>query len=92
MRSLVEKICLILSPRCEQVRMLSSESLDRRLTWTESAAVRIHQCLCWSCRQFKRQMAFIRKITEQYARNELDGVSEAKLSDEFKQRLKNLNG
>ena len=88
--SFFKKIKRIFHPKCEQVRFLSSEALDRKLLGHESVALRIHQCMCWSCRQFKKQLAFLRETMPLYADRELHDVRDARLSEESKERLKKL--
>lgn len=40
--------------------MLVTQSLDRRLTWSERAGVRIHLAFCDNCARFMKQMCLIR--------------------------------
>lgn len=90
MSSIIEKVCLIFNPRCEQVQQLTSEGLDRPLRWHESLALRIHRCMCWSCRHFKRQLTFLQETMGLYSKRQAEDVKDAQLSDECKDRLKKL--
>ncbi|MFN3189894.1 MAG: hypothetical protein ACE361_05170 [Aureliella sp.] len=61
MSKFFRKIKLIFTIRCEQASLLASESCDRKLESHERMALSMHQLVCWSCRQFERQLGFIRK-------------------------------
>ncbi|MEM8733668.1 MAG: hypothetical protein AAGG44_05585 [Planctomycetota bacterium] len=61
MSSFLRKIKLIFTIRCEQASLLASESCDRKLESHERWALSLHQLVCWSCRQFERQLVFLRK-------------------------------
>lgn len=45
---------------CKQTSVLVSQSLDRRLTWRERLAVRVHLSICVYCRRFMLQLKLIR--------------------------------
>ena len=45
---------------CKQVSELVSLSLDRRLGWIEHWRLSVHLKACEGCRNFSRQMAFLR--------------------------------
>ena len=46
---------------CKQTSLLVSQSLDRRLTWRERMAVRMHLWICVYCRRFVQQLTLIRQ-------------------------------
>lgn len=46
---------------CRDASRLISESLDRRLTWSEKINIVIHLALCRNCRQYKRQLKQLRQ-------------------------------
>jgi anti-sigma factor RsiW len=50
----------LLNLPCEGMSRLASESLDRELTRTERAALRMHTFYCSACRRYLRQL---RQIT-----------------------------
>lgn len=41
---------------CREITEHTSEYLDGRLPWAGRLTVRMHLLLCWSCRQYVRQM------------------------------------
>ena len=45
---------------CRQVSELVSHSLDRRLGWLERWRLSVHLKACEGCRNFSRQMSFLR--------------------------------
>lgn len=50
----------ILALKCAESARLVSESLDRDLSASERWAVRVHACICRSCRRFRHQIEFLR--------------------------------
>jgi hypothetical protein len=51
---------------CKDISELLSESMDRRLTWGERWAVRMHFFMCHSCQRFQQQIDFLRKTAGRY--------------------------
>ena len=45
---------------CRQAAELMSQRQDRRLTRWERFGLRLHLWVCQGCRQFERQLAFLR--------------------------------
>jgi hypothetical protein len=52
---------------CEQVTVLCSEELDRRLPVTERVALRLHMLMCKGCSNYRAQLAVIRAAMGRYA-------------------------
>lgn len=46
---------------CKQNTELLSQSFDRPITFRERMAIRMHLLMCRGCRNFEKQLAFIRK-------------------------------
>ncbi len=46
---------------CREVAALVIGGEDRRLTWTERLAVRMHMQICVACPRFGRQVALMRE-------------------------------
>jgi len=46
---------------CKQNSELLSQSLDRPVSLREKFAMRLHLMMCLGCRNFEKQLAFIRK-------------------------------
>ena len=56
-----EKLCLLFSPRCEEISALSSKRLDTELPFSERLSRRLHFLTCASCRRYDRQLKFIQR-------------------------------
>jgi hypothetical protein len=52
---------------CEQVTVLCSEELDRRLPVTERVALRLHMLMCKGCSNYRAQLGVIRAAMRRYA-------------------------
>lgn len=46
--------------RCREASRLSSEAMDRRLSFADRASLRIHLAICNGCTNFQRQVTFLR--------------------------------
>lgn len=53
---------------CKQNTELLSQALDRTVTFKEKVAVRMHLLMCRGCRNFEKQLAFIRKAARELPR------------------------
>ncbi|MDH2916556.1 MAG: zf-HC2 domain-containing protein [Gallionella sp.] len=53
---------------CKHNTELLSQSLERRITWRERLAMRMHLMMCRGCRNFEKQLAFIRKAARELPR------------------------
>jgi len=47
-------------PSCKEVSHLVSQGLDRELGFGERLRLRAHLAICNGCRNFRRQIAFLR--------------------------------
>ena len=47
-------------PSCKEVSHLVSQGLDRRLGFGERLRLRAHLAICNGCRNFRRQLEFLR--------------------------------
>jgi predicted anti-sigma-YlaC factor YlaD len=52
---------------CKETTRLVSQGLDRRLAFGERVALRVHLLICDGCRNFSRQVAFLRKALARLA-------------------------
>ena len=50
-----------LMKNCKETSLLVTQSMDRRLTWTERLGMRIHLAVCENCTRFVKQMHLIRE-------------------------------
>jgi predicted anti-sigma-YlaC factor YlaD len=46
---------------CKEVSRLASQGLDRRLGLVERLRLRLHLAICEGCRNFTKQLDFLRK-------------------------------
>lgn len=51
---------------CKDVTRLLSAAQDRKLSVGERARLEMHLALCTGCRNFKRQIAFLREACRRY--------------------------
>jgi len=52
---------------CKEASRLVSQSLDRRLNWRERCALKLHLAICDACRQFSRQLGWMRTALRRFA-------------------------
>ncbi len=53
-------------PTCKHTAELLSQGQDRSLSLAEKFRLRLHLLLCDGCRNFNRQLAFMRAALHQY--------------------------
>jgi hypothetical protein len=53
---------------CRTVTRLYSESQERPLTLQERVSLKIHVMMCNPCRNFGKQMSFLRQVARAYAK------------------------
>ena len=49
-----------LMKNCKETSLLVTQSMDRKLTWTERTGMRIHLAVCDNCARFMKQMQMLR--------------------------------
>lgn len=52
--------------KCKEATHLMSEAQDRQLSFGERARLQIHLAMCDGCRNFRRQMDFLREVCRRY--------------------------
>ena len=57
-------------PTCKEASELLSLAQDRPLTVREKLALYVHLPICNACRNFRRQLAFIRRAAREYVRRD----------------------
>lgn len=67
---------------CKETSTLVTQSMDRRLTWTERLGMRIHLAVCDNCTRFAKQMRLIREWLSKE-----DETLQPGLSDESRERI-----
>lgn len=55
---------------CQQATRLMSESKERPLTTKEKLALQMHLMMCSGCRNFDKQINFIRSATRAFAKGD----------------------
>ena len=65
---MVQDVRLI--PTCRETSELLSQAQDRALTLREKLLVHVHLPLCNGCRNFRAQLAFMRRATRHYLRRD----------------------
>ena len=59
-----------LIPSCRDTSALLSQAQDRPLTLREKVLVHVHLPLCNGCRNFREQVAFLRRAAREYVRKD----------------------
>jgi len=72
---------------CKQTARLVSMSYDKRLSWRERLGVRLHLLACDACRNFTRQMRFLREATQRFAREQPETDNRVRLAPEAIERI-----
>ncbi len=74
---------------CKEATRLVSESLDHPLPWGRRVSLRIHMIICYFCRRYHRQVAFLgpllRARIEEEEREE--PAPKAQLSPDARRRI-----
>ena len=66
---------------CKEITQLISDSLERKLTWSEATELRLHKWVCVYCRRFQRNILALQRHLQAL------GSSTEKLSEAAKQRI-----
>ncbi len=51
---------------CKHATELMSQELDRKLSWRERMALRLHLMMCNGCHRYRKQMEFLRRAMRRY--------------------------
>lgn len=54
---------------CEMATRLYSESQERKLSFKERMALKMHSLACSGCRNFDEQMSTLRSVSRTYAKD-----------------------
>lgn len=60
-----------LIPSCRETSQLLSQAQERALSTREKLLVYVHLPLCNGCRNFRAQLAFMRRATQEYLRRNI---------------------
>jgi len=72
---------------CNDISALVSRAQDRRLSWGERLAVRLHLLICHGCRQFARQLRFLRVAGGYFRDHDLESHLDIGLPDTARDRI-----
>jgi len=72
---------------CKETALLVSQSYDRRLSWRERLAVRLHLVFCDACTHFRRQMDFLRRAISRFAQHQEEVETTITLSAQARTRI-----
>ena len=71
---------------CREVSRLASERMDRELTWREKSAFYMHLMMCRLCLRYARQIALLRRATNNLRRRKSTLDDEA-LPEQARERI-----
>lgn len=77
-------------PPCKEIVKIVSASLDRKLTVRERVVMRLHLVACKPCVRYMEQSQFLSSAASQLDENLKDELFTGKLSDEARDRIKNI--
>src|SRR6185369_12142424 len=77
-------------PPCKEIVKIVSASLDRKLTLRERTVMRLHLVACKPCVRYMEQSRFLGTAASQLDENLKDELFTGKLSDEARDRIKDL--
>ena len=77
-------------PPCKEIAKIVSASLDRKLTVRERTVMRLHLVACKPCVRYMEQTHFLSSAASQLDEKLKDELFTGKLSDEARDRIKNL--
>ena len=80
-------ILWIVSLRCEEADRLMSDSLDRRLSWSQRTALGGHVIVCRSCRRARQKLRALRRAMRESLANVDSTAGSATLSPEARDRM-----
>lgn len=77
-------------PSCKDYVPVLSESLDRELSLYKKIIVKLHLATCPACVRYLKQIRFVREASQRCGKNILETEPDVRLSDETRERLKNI--
>lgn len=64
-RTVLSDLLWRITPSCEKITRLISDSMDRRLSLLKLLALRAHLMVCQLCERYRAQLLFIRQTIRQ---------------------------
>jgi hypothetical protein len=77
-------------PPCKEIVKIVSASLDRPLTFRERFLMKLHLVACKPCVRYMEQSHFLSSAVTQMDEHLKDELFTGKLSDDARQRIKNM--
>ena len=77
-------------PPCKEIVKIVSASLDRPLSFRERTLMKLHLMACKPCVRYMEQSHFLSSATTLLDENLKDELFTGRLSDEARERIKNL--
>ena len=74
--------------KCREVTRLVSESLDRKLPFSQRLGIRIHFFMCKLCPEAKKQMLFMGEALRRFHSEDMTQGSDRFLSPEARNKIK----
>ncbi|MDT8376733.1 MAG: hypothetical protein RQ867_08375 [Mariprofundaceae bacterium] len=68
---------------CKEASRIASDSLDRKLTWSEWVNMKLHLAMCRLCRNFDQNIRFINTIMKRRRKT----LEKTRLSSQQKETL-----
>lgn len=90
MRRTVNLAILRYLPPCKEIVKIVSASLDRKLTLKEKLVMKLHLVACKPCVRYFEQSTFLSTATHQLDDHLKNEMFSGQLSDEARQRIKDL--
>ena len=87
MRQFFYDIYLILTLDCEGSARLTSDSIDRKLRWSETVAMKAHQLICAKSRRLDRQLLQLNAGLEKGHEGELSPAARQRIQQAIDKRL-----
>lgn len=72
---------------CQQASRLASDAIERKLTWGESARLKMHLALCGSCRNHIHDVRVIQSVL-QTLRSNIEADTSITLPEKERQRIR----
>ncbi len=88
-KGLCNKLIAGLTPSCQELARLSSESLERKLSLRERLLIRLHNTVCTWCQRYENQLQSIHQAVEGKGDVICDEADHT-MSQECKERMKSL--
>lgn len=86
--NLFNRIIWRLLPDCKKIVALTSESMDRNLSFRERITLRLHLITCAACLRFFEQSKFLRRAMSEYYERCSVEKNDVTFSDDARERLK----